>query len=43
MQLPRRWTSTNNCGTQIRLYSKMQGVPTVKPRFFYVPMARHKF
>ena len=31
---PRKWTSTNKCGQQVRLYSRIPAVLTVKPLFF---------
>ena len=37
-----RRSSTNCCGTQVRLYSRLLRVPTRKPYSFSVPMARHK-
>ena len=30
----RKWILTNNCGTQVRLYSRIPTVATVKPFFF---------
>ena len=35
-RLPTKWTSTINCGMQVRLYSTIPAVPTVKPLFFFV-------